>query len=379
MAPLAVFSPRQEKISLWLPIFLFIFTILDLLGFFPWMTHTKFWINVITAILLLDSVHAVFTFYGLFALPELREWRQEFRKQYTVPLEAGLALSGLVFFFFGAWAARPEQYLGVVKNGNAPDFALLALALVVRLMPLHHGIRQSFGIAKIYDSLSIEGKLVSSFNLEKFKAAQVWERRGFNAYLFIIMGYVFYEVAIVKFEPLHRQSVRFLVAFATLSICVGLVWNSLRVFSWRTSNKPLYLLRLFHGALMPCSAFGAIAIKFWHGIEYFFIFFTMRKNSQGGWSHNRFWGIGFSLIFIFSLLHLFRPWIFAGYFHRNEIFEARLIQFFAGLSVALTFTHYWFDGILFRMRDPLTRAHVGKLLLTKPAAPLVGSSSPATF
>lgn len=151
-------------------------------------------------------------------------------------------------------------------------------------------------------------------------------------------------------EPLlNLRMVGLLSALSMLTIIGVIVLPDL------FSTRGWYNLRLVSWALIPVSRHGFIVTLAVHGIEYFFVMLQVFSKESRHF-------ILKTMIGLLAIAVLFRIGVAA--FNRYQPGQAPLILMITN-SVALTIgvAHFYWDRVLFAMREPETRAFTGARLI----------------
>ena len=121
-------------------------------------------------------------------------------------------------------------------------------------------------------------------------------------------------------------------------------------------SKVIFLPRLLVYPLLPISIFAATALGAIHGMEYFFVSKRF-LSSEKVFSYRKFYSLGAILFIFMTILTLI--------YHRSGLLAVLNVQLPEPYSKAiwiclgaLSFLHYWLDGQIFKMKDPLVRRYI---------------------
>jgi hypothetical protein len=128
-------------------------------------------------------------------------------------------------------------------------------------------------------------------------------------------------------------------------------------------RKALFLTRIWFYPLIFYSNWAIFAAAANHGIEYFFTAKKMLDESEIDKPKKK--------RLISTAIGVCVLWMAATAPHYSAIYGLQNIQkqgsfavvLFFELFVAMEFTHYWMDRVLYRMRDPSARLNQGQLLI----------------
>lgn len=166
---------------------------------------------------------------------------------------------------------------------------------------------------------------------------------------------ILFEFSLVVVRIVH-------VAAACFGLSFFLYAQSLMLLPLQTrKTKMFYLLRIFSVPFSVVSYPITLATHAIHGIEYAFITHRMIQNSVATESEKKkFWrviSIACGLIIITLSAHFIVKYILGW-----KGFPLEMVSFFWILTRVNTFTHYWSDGVFFRMKEAATRKIVAPLL-----------------
>ena len=356
---ISILSPGQERASIFLGL---LFVALGYIGtfLFPHLKSTEHqWIQILVAVFFLKATHTVFTVTLFATVPEFRLLLKESirRRAYWLPLLA-LLLAVVVFqvFRYGTWQG---------PSSDIPTAALSALTLT-------HAARQTFGLLLLYNRTE-EFLGVSAVRRQQMIEDEKKDRILSSVLVFILTFEPFCVLGGARLVS-SVESVTIPVKSLLVLFLLALYW---RRGQWRVSSKPLFSLRLLalpfaFNSLSLLRASGMI-----HGVESLYICLKMIKNSEAqnpGSGKTPLRALLFSIV-VFGGLILFY------FFNQGDpeatrvIRQERTLSTHGGYNVlvllssafifSIGFIHHYVDSIIYQMRDPLIRKHIGPLVLGK--------------
>lgn len=313
----------------------------------------------IVAIVFLKTTHTIFTVTLFWALPEFRSLLRESIKERApwIPMSA-LLIAVVVYriFIYGNW-----------KAPGGTDLVTAALLGIT----LTHATRQSFGLLLLYNRSEEQ-----SVKLGAEKRNQLHTQERFERWLSTVL---IFTVTVEPFVSLGGMALKnrmddFIISFkAVLVFCLlALFWNHGR---WKFSNKPLFSIRIL---ALPF-AYNSMPLLFVsgmiHGVESLLMCLKMARRSSErnpGLGRRPFWAL-------MSSMAAFGPLVFAYYrFAEDPVSsviaaQARMPQsdaerntailLLSAVVFAVGFLHNYVDSVIYRMRDPIVRRHIGPLVL----------------
>jgi hypothetical protein len=354
-----LFSRGSELLLLAFPVLLIVAALIEALngGFWPSSIGAQRWARFLVNVLFLNGLHIVFTFVMIAQLPELQKWSVK-KSRFTWPLIAvGLSLIALLVTYAGGYF-RVETH-----------HRLLAAQILVfagMILPAYHNVWQIRGLALTYrqkENYSPTARL---------KIIQ-WDK---YFYYLLFISYVLLLVShlgwVLPWESSHGEyflklhsegSLAWLqrssVVLCTLS-SAALIFRACMSKERRKSYLAFYLLRLM---LFPLSAYSYVALMgvlASHGLEYILVYRQMVANSSLAQNEKR-------NVHILSASCAFFVFVtmVPGFFIPARREPALAIVFLSAAGTAINYVHYYLDRLIFMMRDPMTRAHTGPLLMSR--------------
>lgn len=357
---ISILSPGHERASILLGL---VFVVFGYAGsfVFPYLKSTEHqWIQILVAVFFLKATHTVFTVTLFASVPEFRLLLRESirRRAYWLPLLV-LLLAVIVFqvFRFGTWQG---------PSSDIPTAALSALTLT-------HAARQTFGLLLLYNRTEEFLGEGSAVRRQQMIEDEKRERILSSVLVFVL---TFEPFCVLGGDRLVSavESVTIPAKALLVLLLLALYW---RRGQWRVSNKPLFSLRLLalpfaFNSLSLLRASGMI-----HGIESLFICLKMIKNSEAqnpGSGKKPLRALLLSIV-VFGGLILFY------FFNEGDPEATRLIRqertldsqggysalvlFSSAFIFSIGFIHHYVDSIIYQMRNPLIRKHIGPLVLGK--------------
>jgi|GEM_PF-5751135 len=348
---ISLFSPGQEVINLALPFFFIPLLFIEITTSHRWVSSELDLGVFLTKMVFLNGIHVIFTFPMLFLLPELRNWLGAKSKKSYVSLPTHF------FAIFSLFAILNLFF----PNQNSQNVASVGPWLVVFCLVVYrryHIAAQTVGLSLIYNR-----KIEKNWTLSPVERSQVgrtdkWERR--LAYFAFAMM-IFYRMGLPATSAHPFGSAKWIfsaLSFGATFCNLMLIW---RLPYAKQSNKFYFALRYL---FIPLSCYSTVAIWAYeahHGIEYLFLSQKMVSNSSAQANKRLLpWLGALGVIAIYTVAMLFglrqSSVLLADYFN------PRWFSFIALFTVTTSYLHYYIDGFLFRMRDPVTRRYVLPLL-----------------
>ena len=316
---------------------------------------------LVHAYLFLNASHVILTLFLIASLPEARRliaesWRRRANWIY-ISLLSVVVLPIIKYADF------------ITHFGRWQNFLVFAIP---NIFLYRHAIKQTYGLSLLYNAradtnLSNAGRL-KTYELEE------QERKFFKAIIFFTVLQSMYRLMPI---PAHGYLKTTLSVFTFLP-AIMIFWNGLKYEGPLWSNKKTFLARIF---LYPLSGFSFLlgfALGAVHGMEYFFLTIKIVLRSH---QRNKALLLTIALALVIAIVApqmIYKAPKFAGYFwsHAKD-WPLAANGTIVALFFTLDFLHFYLDGILFRMSDPLTRECMGPLLgLAKLHGPNAGPNEP---
>jgi hypothetical protein len=318
---------------------------------------TRFLVNV----LLLNTLHIVFTFAMIARLPELQGWVLERTQRRPALFWGVVAICGLLLWSFFLYAGA---YFYVQGERAWVATALVVLGIVA---PGFHNLWQNRGLSLAYQQ-------TIRLN-DQDRARADWATRSekllfgvlFGAYSLQLLSFYGWALPWQKEMPSFWmrlfeggsldwiQTASFALCLASAAAIILLSWTG--PFHAGT-RKTLFLGRLLLYPLSAYSYVALMAILATHGIEYWAVYRTMTESSRVGESARRGVHATSALLAVLVLVS-----ILPGYLLPASETPSFWIVALSAAGLAVNYTHYGLDRVLFKMSDPRTRAASGSLLL----------------
>lgn len=313
----------------------------------------------------LSSLHNYFTIAMLFGLPEFQGWSQD---QLTAkPILFRLRTYGVVisiflltFIVYDFW--RPlEALAGFIGIGFT-------------LMSAHHSIAQSLGLSQAYTAQMVRDQGLNEEERERlhlYQAVEIKLKKIIVPLQFIWAATIFVPQFIGAQFPVVNalESYRSVALAAFVLMIAAFLINCFLISSLRPTNKLVFSLRLILYACAVGSSSLALVffLRLIHAIEYWGVFqsITERSAAPTKTKSNLMWvTITLSLVGLFLLL--FRRTDGFFYYFAGAPSETHwIVPLLAATSLSMTHIHFFLDGLIFRMRDPISRKWIAPLLLPK--------------
>lgn len=347
-----LFSPGLERAALLLPIPLTLF--FGLAAFLPDMHFAQSqreW-NLVADVVFFDATHTILT-WTILCLPEGRAWLQnrQTRAPFFLPWWIGVALFFIALFCVDRlWLAK--------ENPLIHDWLRLSLIF----FPIWHTLAQSKGLSLSYNQVWQKAKAPIGDDRARLERARTWEHRAFA----LLITYVFlWRVPKVFGERILSAAMVHTLSWLVLGAAILSLAAVFRDLDRSLARKKgLFLSRLLIVPIWAHNPVGSIIYQGIHGMEYLFTFLHMSKGSSAPpLTKKRIYLLAVALFlptFLFSLILGFHTQITA-WLPGFSVFVVPI----AALVFANTYTHFFFDRVLFRMRDADTREKIGGLLVTR--------------
>jgi hypothetical protein len=350
-----IFQGRDELFCLVLPLIFFV-PALFVQASGPPFTGYFTWLNMAAAYLGMNLIHTAFTF-PLLSFPELKEWSVEqlTTNRRNIALRLGIALSVLVIYFQVESYLSYRALLGSAAEWGASFFSVIVF--VHFLIAEKHSMGHSFGLSGLYNRRLCDRFAESSRERKNILSLERLEQRLFGAFLLIVVIVLGMSLVGINFPGR--------VYFFSLILFMAFLLNALPFFypGYRESNKKFFQLRLF---LYPLAlyfplCFVVIAVK--HGTESLCVYRKILSNSklEDRARKLRFTYLASVVVAVLGLFS-FKTGV-PGFAMTGIVGSPSLFIFLGGLSSAITFFHYYVDGLLYHFSDPVTRKHISPLVV----------------
>lgn len=340
---LALFKGWEEVLHLGIPIGFLLIVAFSLGTNQPSDLHLSRWTaDFLVDVILLNVTHNAFTYMMLFSSPQLKIWLER-RGGVAKFWQRNLMLVVFLTLAF---------YLVIAPFAHVP-WLFAAFMFLNHLVPAHHALSQSYGISLLYNYLERRSP--------KIEIIEKHERWIYTAFLGVsLLGMAVLFINWSRLFPKAQLKFEYFKAHQTLAIVLGilallLVANSSRFPAKLKLTKAIFHLRFFVWALSFVSMIGVYATRAIHGIEYLFI---SKKIMAAGGRSNILLSLGF--LFFVIVLAVVRV---SGYSYlRGNVSMPNWVAILTAASTAISFSHYFLDRQLFRMRSLESREIVAKLL-----------------
>jgi hypothetical protein len=311
----------------------------------PVASETELIWSFITAYLFFDSTHVLFTFIFLFTLPEAKNLFRDSLKSRRTWIFTSLFLCVFLPLFF---VLKRHNFIG--------PWAVDILFTIPLFLFARHSIRQIFGISMLYN---VQAQyFLDRSERERIASVEKRERKLLGFFVAAWVLYVFCKQTSLK--VFHLESIPLYAALFLLGIFFCML-TQYRGVLWR--NKKIYLVRLLLFPLAFFSPLGMMGVAAVHGTEYLFVVWNLISKSVIGRKR-----LLMSLLPITATLIL-APRVLQD-FSETDFYTAKFYENWSHLSKEIIFVvymtvqylHYYVDGLLFRLKDPLVQKHMGPLL-----------------
>jgi hypothetical protein len=316
---------------------------------FPLPKSSLYW-NFLANIIFLNSIHIAFTFMMIASLPELKTWlRLENRNRHIV-------LNGIVLFaalWLGQWWLRNPQGFGI--------FSIL-LKIFWIFLPFYHIVRQTYGISSLYSERLID--ISPADTKMRLKHLKKIERSIFD--IFLYLSFIAITCIAISDENKQKSVMLDYAIYLISGVFVILVIYLLKLNSTKDlpaqPGKILFLLRLLLYPFAFLTPLGFIGLASVHGIEYASIFRKMSINSRGSILNYLKAPALLFFVPIFLLCLVSNRSGVLGLVSDGNLIEPNLSKIFSTTVGALSFVHYYFDGLIFKFKNSSSRGLISPLL-----------------
>ena len=337
----ALFDEKANRLNLLVPFFFLSLSIIEIVigrnpldRFLNYQQQTYFFFTFF-----LSTTHVALTPAMVYLMPEVKELDSEQRKLNLM----GIRKKVLIFFTLAFVLVSAIEFI---------NFKQLATALFVLLSfgNLWHFVAQSFGVSLFYlaqgapqalDKLRTKLKLLN--------------------YILLLITFGF-QMAI-QLTSIGNQSyfteLRMLALIAQLVCIFASIWLFQKYLSNNKGllrNKIIYTARLLLFPLSLFSLTAGLAVAAIHPIEYLLIYKKLSVNTRMKKNEK----VSFNLLWaLFAILNLTAYTVVWSQHGQGQLFYIVASAFFA----AMTFTHFYSDRLLFKMKDPGVPAMIKKLTI----------------
>ncbi|GEM_PF-4771095 len=312
----------------------------------------------IAFILLGNIAHNFFSFWALVRVPELRKWAAEYRW-------GRLGIWQVLVLFFGLSLlmsmALPPQFSFL--RPQAADLSLPVILIVAIFVTLnaHHNMSQLKGIGFV---LSFRDGQQRGMDASREPAIESLHRREIWMYrILTVEASVFLTLYIAKIWTPGRDY----FVIRTIILIAIYAWVTQAILKLPASLKAwrlLYSVRLVPRLIVGFHPLATLLMSSFHSLDAALVYYRMAKQSQSGKTLKR------EFIFVYLT---FSALAAALVYSEPLVTETGVRQLLHAGFIAALLSHYFFEGIQFRMRNPITRRHVAPLL-HPPTSPRLGSS-----
>lgn len=315
----------------------------------------------------LDSVHVIYTFVLLWTLPELRQWSRN----------ASDASRSLISAFwtkvllFALGAAILFYTLELTSLSDKIVWLGSLYAFLEAFGPQQHTLAQMRGISFCYNSAIRRAYTLEPSELQQAVNAERWEKILFRCVLLgdMIFSTGFFlrsgNYAVPDFVPWFEVLGASIVTVAA----GGILLNARRYPKQQGSGKLPYLSRILLFTLKNLAIPAALAVRATHGSEYLVVVKQMVKNS--GVTEERKKRI-FALFIGVTVIYFFVLFLGVERALVKDMLPPKwaptLLSCAVLFHIVVRWVHYYVDAVVFRMKDPATRAIVAPLLVPAPQA-----------
>lgn len=362
-ARLILFSKSFETLILWLPLLAIPFFFIEKAFDIRWSSFHWNISSFIVCTFGLSTVHNFMTFSMYFGLPEIKAWRKE--KENHNPMFFLLRVAGVSICLL----LMAMMLYNVI---SVPRIYVIAIGILFLLFAIHHSFAQSIGLSQAYSVQILKSDLS---NEERIKARRYQKNELLIKKILIPVQLAWSILSVLMArEGQNLFPYSFLLintlGFILFSLMLAFLTNAYLFSRIRKTNKFWFSLRILLYALYayaPLSmSLGLVfVVRLIHGVEYFGVYDTMKRNSKADpktKANLRWISIGFVTVGLFVLLFRRGDGFYEFFVGKNgEVFW--LIPLLGAISIFTAHMHFYLDGMLFRMKDPASLRWVSPLLL----------------
>ena len=323
--------------SIFINILAFSFLILSLFEIFFSVQFTKEKEGLprfIANIVFFNSLHLGITFFLIFETEAFLNWKKHILKS-TFSFH-----QKLIFLFICFWIFQFFHIDMVYNIGK----------LLILFYAFYHVIKQQLGI-----SLNLNHKC-SHLNKVSSNFMRSFDHTFFN--LLILISWVFLSVE--HFSLLKKNNYIFIQCSYLLAVFLYIVVNYAVFGKAFFKEKLCFFPRLLIYPLLPTSFLAFMGWMSIHGMEYLFVaknFISLKEKSF----QRTLFSFGFLIFLIIAFLSFVDQ--SSGLFAVLDLrFPEPFKKFFWVTLGACQLLHYWADGKIFKMKDPLVRKYIAPAL-----------------
>ena len=367
-----VFRPADEKLNLTLTLIAVGLISAELFfGLRGTLRPNYSFINLLAGLLFLEAFHVILTFVGILFTPELQRWSAALTGgrpwKFWLPVAARVIFLFSIIFFSSMVTERSTKHSTLLVH-------LIVVTIVI--VTVHHRIFQNQGISLSY-----------SLILGQDSRLRRLEKRAF--WLFFSCTAVHYMTYLCRpaLHSLFGFSSHLIQVGRTISMALALLFASLLMalafYQYRQApEKPaaqykvVYLFRTFFYPLVSVSYCALIATETLHGFEYVLLW---RKLSRGFKEKLSSQKLIISLACALTIAALFYVVTYQKFIWKlvgvegNSAAKTLWLRLSFSTYLAVTLTHFYIDKVLFRMKNPASRAIIGPMII----APATGVATNA--
>ncbi len=315
----------------------------------------------------LSVVHNYFTVALLFGLPEFQNWRKDHLDAH--PWLFRFRIYGVSFFILFLTMIAYD-FWGVADVWSA------FIGIGFTVISAHHSFSQSLGLSQAYTmqiahSADLNPKQKRHFAI--FQKVEINLKKALVPAQFIWGLTLFVPLFLAKHFPQVEILSRVQTPARLFLLALMLVFliNCFLIVRLRPSNKLWFSFRilLYASAIGSTSLALVFILRLIHGIEYWGVFQTLTQHSSATQKNKRKlyqWTAVITLIAVLMLIFRRGDGFYSYFAGPNGTETHWLIPLIAAFSLAMTHIHFFLDGLLFRMRDPISRRWIAPLLSPKP-------------
>ncbi len=323
----------------------------------------------------LSVVHNYFTVALLFGLPEFQNWRKDHLDAH--PWLFRFRIYGVSFFILFLTMIAYD-FWGVAEVWSA------FIGIGFTVISAHHSFSQSLGLSQAYTMQMAQDANFNFMQRRQFKIYQDIEVRLKKILVpaqFIWGITLFVPLFLSKYFPQANvlSSLQTPARLILIALMLAFLINCFLIVRLRPSNKLWFSFRilLYASAIGSTSLALVFILRLIHGVEYWGVFQTLTQHSSATQKNKRKlyqWTAVITLIAVLMLIFRRGDGFYSYFADSNGTETHWLIPLIAAFSLAMTHIHFFLDGLLFRMRDPISRKWIAPLLSPKPTKIMVNKS-----
>jgi hypothetical protein len=336
----AIFSPKMDRIYFAIHGIFLILTILMALGQIPSVRWDQVTVRFIATIIFFNGLHTILTWFGIFALPEGREWARRNWESNATQFRIRRWLMISILFGLGWYFLAHDVFESVSMEMK------LVFSLALFVLSGVHNVGQTKGLA-----------LLQTHRLGVRDVNAKWERNILNVLVLV----VFLGSARIFMPPVFKQHIPawwdFAAVFIGCVLVVALIVVTFRFERHIRSKKFWFASTAIYHPLLLISPPAFVFQRALHGVEYLFLSLRIAHNSRVEWRSLH----GVVLVALLLLTAATKIVVLRSLVGMDLI-QKEYVSSLMAVGLWIEYTHYYLDSVLFRFKDPIVQEVIGPLL-----------------